>query len=551
MTETLHIYTRVSTTAQEDAGTSLDSQKDLGIKKSQELGFEYRLWNEGGQSSSREDLENRPALVELLTEVESGNVKHLFVFNPDRLSRNDVTWNVIRLKLVKNDVTLHTSAGVYPLSDPMNKLLLGIMSEISSYDNQIRAERSRLGKLENVRKGAWLGGPPPFGYTIEKKRLVEEKSESKWIKFIFKSYLNGRTIREIKQDLLSSGVLTRRNKPVWSLGSIEKVLGNTHYSGFYRFTDRKSGETVRVECPSIMPVSLFRDVQKMREARTRQTRIKESNQKNFYLLRDFLICGHCGARYSGRLYKSQYRSVYYCPRLERNYVNEETDKVQKCANRRYLKIELTDQLVWDTVLEVLSHSSLFKEEVKKQVMGESITHRDQSEQIKKLKRKLKVVEKDISDVTNSIVNLETDKILKRRDRQELEQILKNVEDARIELEAHREQLKVQLHGLENQTRWTDWLSKFADRVGAMAEFSTQERFDFLKGVIDRIVVKTLDKQSHQLEILFKIPYVNDQLVWRDSSRKSLGYDLADGELAINVDIDTKKKIPELLTIPIT
>jgi len=120
--------------------------------------------------------------------------------------------------------------------------------------------------------------------------------------------------------------------------------------------------------------------------------------------------------------------------LERNYVNEETDKVQKCANRRYLKIELTDQLVWDTVLEVLSHSNLFKEEVKKQVMGESITHRDQSEQIKKLKRKLKVVEKDISDVTNSIVNLETDKILKRRDRQELEQILKNVEDARIELE---------------------------------------------------------------------------------------------------------------------
>jgi hypothetical protein len=85
----------------------------------------------------------------------------------------------------------------------------------------------------------------------------------------------------------------------------------------------------------------------------------------------------------------------------------------------------------------------------------------------------------------------------------------------------------------------------------MAEFSTQERFDFLKGVIDRIVVKTLDKQSHQLEILFKIPYVNDQLVWRDSSRKSLGYDLADGELAINVDIDTKKKIPELLTIPTT
>jgi hypothetical protein len=36
MSETLHIYTRVSTSAQEDAGTSLESQKDLGIKKSKE-----------------------------------------------------------------------------------------------------------------------------------------------------------------------------------------------------------------------------------------------------------------------------------------------------------------------------------------------------------------------------------------------------------------------------------------------------------------------------------------------------------------------------------
>lgn len=79
----------------------------------------------------------------------------------------------------------------------------------------------------------------------------------------------------------------------------------------------------------------------------------------------------------------------------------------------------------------------------------------------------------------------------------------------------------------------------------MAEFTTQERFDFLKGVIDRIIVKTLDKQSHHLEIRFKIPYVNDQLIWRDPSRKSLGYDLSDGDHSINVDIDTKKKIPEI------
>ena len=75
MTQTLHIYTRVSTSAQETEGTSLDSQKELGKKLSKQLGLNYKVWNEGGQSSSKDDLDNRPVLVELLSEVDNGEVK--------------------------------------------------------------------------------------------------------------------------------------------------------------------------------------------------------------------------------------------------------------------------------------------------------------------------------------------------------------------------------------------------------------------------------------------------------------------------------------------
>ena len=100
MNNILHIYTRVSSTAQQEEGTSLENQKQLGIKKASELGFDYRLWNEGGQSSFFDDLKNRPALVSLLTMIESGVVKHLFVYNADRLSRNQQTWAVIRYKLL-------------------------------------------------------------------------------------------------------------------------------------------------------------------------------------------------------------------------------------------------------------------------------------------------------------------------------------------------------------------------------------------------------------------------------------------------------------------
>lgn len=52
MKETLHIYTRVSTDVQEEKGTSLESQSQLGKQYAKEHGFKVKLWNEGSASSS-------------------------------------------------------------------------------------------------------------------------------------------------------------------------------------------------------------------------------------------------------------------------------------------------------------------------------------------------------------------------------------------------------------------------------------------------------------------------------------------------------------------
>ena len=153
MTDTLHIYTRVSTSSQEEEGTSLETQLELGVQRAEKLGMDQKVWNEGGRSSSKDDLSNRPVLTDLLQKVDDGEVQHLYVWNTDRLSRNLNTWGMIRFKLIKNDVTLHTPTGKQVLSDPQTNLMLGILSEISQYDNQLRTERFRLGKLKRIRQG--------------------------------------------------------------------------------------------------------------------------------------------------------------------------------------------------------------------------------------------------------------------------------------------------------------------------------------------------------------------------------------------------------------
>lgn len=52
MTDILHIYTRVNTHAQQDEGTSLVTQGELGIQEAEVLGFGHKVWKEGGQSSA-------------------------------------------------------------------------------------------------------------------------------------------------------------------------------------------------------------------------------------------------------------------------------------------------------------------------------------------------------------------------------------------------------------------------------------------------------------------------------------------------------------------
>ena len=87
-----------------------------------------------------------------------------------------------------------------------------------------------------VKAGCWHGGVPPFGYEIRNSKLSENKAESKWVKFIFKQALKGNSVASIKKDLDSNGVLARRGG-LWTLGSIESLMTNTHYLGHYTYTD--------------------------------------------------------------------------------------------------------------------------------------------------------------------------------------------------------------------------------------------------------------------------------------------------------------------------
>ena len=105
--KTLHIYRRVSTDRQEEDGYGLELQLDAGKSVADQLGFGFKLWDEGAQSSTKEDLSNRPVLTSLLKEVTSGGIEHLYVYHENRLSRNRTAWYIIGSKLIDNGIKLY------------------------------------------------------------------------------------------------------------------------------------------------------------------------------------------------------------------------------------------------------------------------------------------------------------------------------------------------------------------------------------------------------------------------------------------------------------
>lgn len=548
----LNIYIRVSTKEQKENNTSLTTQRNIGIDLSKKLKINYKVWDEGSQSSFKDDLDNRGVLLELLSEVDKGKIKNLYVWNTDRLSRNQKVWGLIRYKLTQNNVKLYVGSDSNPidLTDPMDSLLVGLLSEISSYDNKIRMERFRLGRINRVKNGFWYGGPPPYGYEIKEKRLVPNKYESEWVNFIFKNFNDGKSVNWIRKELFKNGVKSRRGNVNWNNGSIERLFKNTHYLGYYQMKDKKSGEVIKVDCSPIVPIKLINSVIQKREERSYRNgigRIGVSNSRYDYLLKGLLECGYCGSKFGGTTSntKGNHMSHYYCVRKMNNFKLNKTDsRYKECKKgRRSLVVNDCDNLVWNNVIDVIENSVLFKEEEKNKIL-ESNNFKDNKDEIKKLEIRLKNTKKELDFVKSTESKIESEILLKKRDQKEGNLLLDNIITEKNKIIESIEGLENLIKGSNEKNEWIDWVNEFDTKIDKIRnETDLDIKKKFLNGLVDRIIVNYVDQNTHNLRVFFRIPFINDSLVWKDKGNKKLGYDIVKGKksLYLKYELEDKRK----------
>ena len=212
---------------------------------------------------------------------------------------------------------------------------------------------------------------------------------------------------------------------------------------------------------------------------------------------------------------------------------------------RSLNIEDTDDIVWRSVVEVLSESHLFKENFKSKSFSDQVTFGEFQIEQKNLKNKIKKRERDLIKLNKSIDKSVIDGLIDDNVIESHRNFLKSVEDKKNELRIEIDELHDKLFNSERTQKWVDWRKDFDDDIDRLkgSDLTTKEKSDFLNSTIKKIRVTTVDNQNHALQIEFLLPYVNDQLFWNDPNKKSKGYRIVEGEhqLLLRVQSTDKRK----------
>ena len=510
-------------------GTSLDSQLKFGKQKAKSLGMEFEHHDERSASSSKDHLDNRPVIRELLARISEGEIKHIYIYSLDRLSRNTTTSTFIRETLRKNGCTLYTNTNETNLESHEQNLLFGIISEISQYENMLRKERLNHGKRVKARQGYWMGGPTPFGYKKStRNKLILDKEQSEWVERIFRWYSEGISPMRIKRKL-DGNVLTKRGSPIWSDGSVNNILRNTHPNGTYTYYEKE------IDCPRIVDQETWDKVQsklanKKRMQRGRQIKIYD------YPLREIMFCDHCGTQMGGRshslksgLKRTRYLCVHHNKKYKESSVQGDWKRNKYCENNSSLESGPTEDTIWTTLLEVLRLSHQEREIFKKSLLKQKkMSDKSKKKEIDVAKGQIAKTNETICLLEERIVEKQIEKISSREKAKSIQSFIDQLQEKVDEESSRLIVLENDLSNLENSNLWIDWVNDYECNIDKLTNLPRDKRIEEVKKYIKRIDV-TFNKETrnHRLDLHFRLPLIGDSLKWKDK-QKNKGYSISKG-----------------------
>jgi site-specific DNA recombinase len=184
---------------------------------------------------SGESLLRRPAMLELLKEVEDNKYDAILCMDLQRLGRGDLEEQGMILKAFKKSKTLIiTPDKVYDLNNEFDEEYSEFEAFMGRKEYKMINKRLQRGVIHSVKEGNYNGTYPPYGYDIiqdKKSRTLAPNAQADTIKMIFNWYANERVGGQIIADRLNNlGIKTNKGNR-WSSNAIAAIIKNPLYIG--------------------------------------------------------------------------------------------------------------------------------------------------------------------------------------------------------------------------------------------------------------------------------------------------------------------------------
>jgi site-specific DNA recombinase len=372
----------------------------------------------------------RPGLERVRDLAAEGQIQVVLAYAPDRLSRKYAYQILLIEELARHGVeTLFVKA---PQGDSAeDQLLVQFQGMIAEYERAQILERSRRGKRYRAHSGEIsVMSNAPYGYRYMRKTdetpaayLVEE-AEAHVVRRVYEMYtVDGLSIGEITRRLNAEGIPTRKLSARWERSVVWGVLRNPAYRGVACFGktrasartrvmrpqrrrgvttpsstaghERPREEWIEIPVPALVSEESFARAQELlreNKVRSRRRTIAPS------VVQGLVSCAKCGYAFSRTSTQTSARKLHYYKCIGSDSWRKLGGPV--CHNRRLVRQELLDQIVWSEVIRLLEEPALIQQELDRRLAAarssDPTRKREQS-----LQRELTHVGKGIERLLNA------------------------------------------------------------------------------------------------------------------------------------------------------
>jgi site-specific DNA recombinase len=462
---TVAIYNRISRDNGENEDVLLN-HREITTSLCKERGYSYKLFEEiesGGKYTERKQL------IQMLKEMEDGLYDGLVVVELSRIARNNLYSQQVAEILVNNDVPIITPTRTYELNDESDRLMYDMEAMMSSKELRTITSRLQRGKKTRLRRGEWIQGLPPYGYSKNSstKHLEIVPHEAEVVKLIFDLAKSGYGIPAIVKQL--SAYKTRNGK-AFTVSHVYSILKNKAVIGTLEYNIKnKKGKVIETiiadDChPTIISPEQFNIVQiavKGRISGNLKARTR-SKGKCISVLKDLLFCDCCGRKLQLKRDSKQKEVVYI--------------KACSCGNRGIAEARILDSF-WEELSVVERY---YRENWKSAFTAPTgISEGTLSRQLAELEeRKIKLKTK-LKRIRNSYHEGDITKAEWLEDKADAEKELETIEATISDVSHRLKQFDTDTLAKEYETKlnWLKDVRKLADRWEGKLFLTASDIFD--------------------------------------------------------------------------